>query len=140
MQQSIPALATSIHPTFISKMSFVFGKSTPLFRLQTRKEVADRVKFYNVGANQQHAVIVMVVLDDQGSTLDPESRSVVVLFNADKIQKTIDLPDYVGHALELHPVLRRSNADLLVRQARYGCLTGTFIIPPRTTAVFLERR
>lgn len=115
-------------------------KSTPLFRLQTRKEVADRVKFYNVGANQQHAVIVMVVLDDQGSTLDPESRSVVVLFNADKIQKTIDLPDYVGHSLELHPVLRRSNADLVVRQARYDCLTGTFIIPPRTTAVFLERR
>jgi pullulanase len=115
-------------------------KSTPLFRLQTGEEVKDRVRFHNVGPNQQEALIVMVILDKQGCTLDPNAKSVVVLFNVDKIQKTIELPEYVGLPLEMHPVLRRSDADLVVRQARYDCSTGSFIIPPRTTAVFVEGR
>jgi hypothetical protein len=82
----------------------------------------------------------LVILDRQERKLDPETKSVVVLFNADKMLKTIDLPDYVGVPLELHPVLRQSSADLVVRQARYDQATGSFIIPPRTTAVFVERR
>jgi pullulanase len=115
-------------------------KSTPLFRLQTGEEVKDRVRFHNVGPNQQEALIVMVILDKQGYTLDPNAKSVVILFNVDKIQKTIELPEYVGLPLEMHPVLRRSYADLIVRQSRYDCSTGSFIIPPRTTAVFVEGR
>ncbi|MBV8377167.1 MAG: DUF3372 domain-containing protein, partial [Verrucomicrobia bacterium] len=115
-------------------------RSTPLFRLRTSAEVQERVKFYNVGPNQQPALIVMAILDRQGPVLDPQNRSVVVLFNADKAPKTIVLPDYVELPIELHPVLRRSDADRIVRAARYECSTGSFFIPPRTTAIFLERR
>jgi pullulanase len=115
-------------------------KSTPLFRLQTGEEVKERVRFHNVGPNQQEALIVMVILDKQGPTLDPETKSVVVLFNADRIQKSISLSDYVGIPLEMHPVLKQSYADLVVKQTRYECSTGGFIVPARTTAVFLERR
>jgi hypothetical protein len=63
----------------------------------------------------------------------------VVLFNVDKITKTISLPDYAGIPLELHPILRNSIADFVVKQSRYNAPTGTFTIPPRTTTVFLER-
>jgi pullulanase len=115
-------------------------KSSPLFRLKTGDEVKQRVQFHNVGPDQQPALIVMVILDVVGRILDPKAKRLVVFFNADKIQKSIDLPDYVGLSLELHPVLRHTNADLVVKQARYDQSTGRFIIPPRTTAVFVERR
>jgi pullulanase len=115
-------------------------KSTPLFRLQTGDEVRERVKFYNTGPNQLPAFIVMTILDKQGRTLDSQNKSVVVLFNADKMEKRIALPDYADIPLELHPVLKHSCADLLASQSRYDSATGSFIIPPRTTAVFVERR
>jgi pullulanase len=114
-------------------------KSTPLFRLRTGAEVRKRVKFYNARADQ-HALIAMAILDRQQSVLDPEVKSLVVFFNVDKTQKTITLRDYVGVPLELHPVLQRSFADLMVKQARYEPGNGTFIIPPRTTVVFVEKR
>jgi pullulanase-type alpha-1,6-glucosidase len=113
-------------------------KSSPLFRLQTGDEVKQRVKFYNVGPSQQPALIVMAISDKVGRKLDPNAKSIVVLFNVDKITKTISLPDYAGIPLELHPILRNSIADLVVKQSQYNALTGTFTIPPRTTAVFLE--
>ncbi len=72
-------------------------------------------------------------------SLDRNAKSIVVLFNVDKIAKTISLPDYAGTPLELHPILRNSIADLVVKQSQYNAPTGTFTIPPRTTAVFLER-
>jgi pullulanase-type alpha-1,6-glucosidase len=115
-------------------------KSSPLFRLKTGREVKERVQFFNVGPDQQPALIVMVIRDNASRTLDPKAKRLVVFFNSDKIQKTVDLPDCVGIALELHPVLRHSNVDLVVRQARYDRSNGRFIIPPRTTAVFVERR
>jgi pullulanase len=115
-------------------------RSSSLFRLKAGEEVKDRVKFHNVGTNQQPALIVMVILDPQERMLDPEAKSIVVLFNADKIQKTFYLTEYVAVSLELHPILQNSRADRVVREARYNAAIGRFIIPPRTTAVFIERR
>lgn len=114
-------------------------RSSPLFRLRTGDEVKERVKFYNAGPNQQPALIVMAISDKVGRRLDPNAKSIVVLFNVDKVTKTISLPDYAGIPLELHPILRNSIADRVVKQSRYQAPTGTFTIPPRTTAVFLER-
>jgi pullulanase len=115
-------------------------KSSPLFRLETGQEVKERVQFLNVGRDQQPALIVMVILDAVARTLDPKTKRLVVFFNADRMQKTIDLPDCAGVSLELHPVLRHSDVDLVVRQTLYDQSAGRFIIPPRTTAVFAERR
>jgi len=98
------------------------------------------VKFFNVGPAQQPALIVMAISDKVGPGLDPENKSIVVLFNVDKIPKTISLPGYAGISLTLHPVLEHSLADSIVKQSQYDAGTATFTIPPRTTAVFLERR
>ena len=96
------------------------------------------MKFYNVGPTQQPALIVMAISDKVGRKLDPNHKSIVVLFNVDKIPKTISVQDYAGIRLELHPVLQQSLADPIVRQSQYSAATGTLTIPPRTTAVFLE--
>jgi hypothetical protein len=74
-----------------------------------------------------------------GYKLDPRLKGVVVFFNVDKAPKTITPPDYAGSHLELHPILKNSIVDFVVKQARYDASTGTFTVPPRTTAVFLER-
>jgi pullulanase len=115
-------------------------KSSPLFRLQTGDDVKQRLKFYNVGPAQQPALIVMALFDKVGRKLDPDAKSIIVLFNVDKIPKTISIPDYAGIGLTLHPVLQKSFADPIVKQSQYDATTGTFVIPPRTTAVFLEQR
>jgi len=107
--------------------------------LKTGEDVKERVKFYNVGEDQQPALIVMAILDKPERRLDPAAKSVVVLFNVDKTRKTIGLLDYAGVPLELHPVLQQSRADPVARQTQYDCATGMFCIPPRTTAVFVER-
>ena len=114
-------------------------KSTPLFRLPTGEEVRKRVKFYNTGPNQQPALVVMAILNRPGRLLEVQENSVVVLFNAHKLEQRIDLPDYLGIALELHPVLRHSSADPLVKESRYDSSDGSFVVPPRTTAIFVER-
>jgi pullulanase-type alpha-1,6-glucosidase len=115
-------------------------KSTPLFRLRTGAEVRQRLKFYNLGPHQQPALIVMAISDQHGPVLDRSVKSVLVFFNVDKIAKVIDLPDYLGVSLELHPILRRSFADPIVRHTNYDLSAATFTIPPRTTAVFVEWR
>jgi pullulanase len=115
-------------------------KSTPLFRLPTGEEVRKRVKFYNTGPNQRPALVVMAILNRPGRLLDAQENSVVVLFNAHKLAQRIDLSDYVGIALELHPVLRHSFGDPLVKESRYDSSNGSFVVPPRTAAIFVERR
>ena len=115
-------------------------KSSPLFRLRTGEEVKRRVKFYNVGASQQPALIVMALSDKIGPVLDSQVRSIIVLFNVDRVPKTFTVADYSGISLELHPVLSCSIGDPIVRQSRYDPLAGTFTLPPRTTAVFIEKR
>ncbi len=115
-------------------------KSSPLFRLHTGEEVKRCLKFYNVGPGQQPALIVMMLSNKIGPVLDSRVQTIVVLFNVDRIPKTVTVPDCVGAALELHPVLLCSFADSVVRLSRYDQEIGTFIIPPRTTAVFVEKR
>jgi Domain of unknown function (DUF3372) len=56
------------------------------------------------------------------------------------LNPAITVSDCAGMPLDLHPVLSRSIADPMVRDSRYHEATGTFVIPPRTTAVFVENR
>src|SRR4029077_16137075 len=79
-------------------------KSSPLFRLQTGEEVKRCLKFYNVGPGQQPALIVMMLSNKIGPVLDSRVQTIVVLFNVDRIPKTVTVPDCVGAALKLHPV------------------------------------
>jgi hypothetical protein len=64
-------------------------------------------------------------------------RSVVVLFNVDKVAKTVTLPELKGLRLSLHK-LQRGSSDSATASSSYESASGSFTIPARTTAVFVE--
>jgi pullulanase/glycogen debranching enzyme len=114
-------------------------QDSALFRLRTAQDVSERLRFYNTGPQQVPGLIVMGIDGARPRLYDSaRHKSVVVLFNVDKVAKSVTVPELAGRRLSLHPIQRSSDSDPLVRNASYSS-TGTFVIPPRTTAVFIER-
>ena len=114
-------------------------KSTSLFRLQTGNDVKQRLKFYNVGLGQVPGLIVYSISDQFNRRMDGRYRSVVVVCNATKGPLSYAVPDYQGRRLSLHPV-QVEGADAVVKTASFARASGTFTVPARTIAVFVERR
>ncbi|SNY75097.1 pullulanase-type alpha-1,6-glucosidase [Paractinoplanes atraurantiacus] len=110
--------------------------STPVFGLPTAAEVQKRLSFPLSGAGETPGVITMT-LDGRG--LDPRWKSVTVVFNGTSAATTQTVPALKGKTVALHPV-QRSSADPLVRTAAFVSSTGTFTVPARTTAVFVQSR
>jgi pullulanase-type alpha-1,6-glucosidase len=111
--------------------------SSPLFRLTSETDVMERVAFHNTGPSQIPGLIVMSITDTVGEDLDPSVEDVVTLFNASDEEQTFTLSELEGRFFSPHPVLADS-ADDVVRTAAYDKATGTFTIPARTTAVFVD--
>ncbi len=116
-------------------------KSAQLLRLRTAEDVQARVRFHNTGREQIPGVIFMSVSDeiDGMRPIDPTYRRVVVFLNATKEEKTFGHDDWKQHKMELHPV-QQSSHDEVVRQASFDKGEGTFTVPARTAAVFVEPR
>jgi pullulanase/glycogen debranching enzyme len=114
-------------------------KDTTLFRMSSGQDVINRLTFYNVGPTQLPGLIVMGI-DGMSPSPYPGAKykSVVALFNVDKIAKTLTVPALKGKFLIIHPFQFLSPADPLARTSSYNPLTGTFTVPPRTTVVFIE--
>jgi pullulanase len=97
-----------------------------------------KAKTKNVGLGQVPGLIVYSISDQFSPRLDPRYRSVVVVSNATKNAVSYAVPDYQGRRLSLHPVQMES-ADPVVKTATFARESGTFTIPARTIAVFVER-
>ncbi|MEV4348670.1 pullulanase-type alpha-1,6-glucosidase [Actinoplanes sp. NPDC049596] len=108
--------------------------SSPVFGLPTAAEVQKRLSFPLSGAAETPGVITMT-LDGRG--LDRRWKSVTVVFNGTSAAATQTVPALAGQAVSLHPV-HRGSADPLVRTAAFTKSTGTFTVPARTTAVFVQ--
>lgn len=126
----------SAHQFFLELLRI--RKSTPLFRLATGDEIKARVAFHNTGPDQQPGLIVMTINDRIGADLDPNLRGVAVFFNADTVSKVMVMPECAGLSLELHPIQRASAVDQVVNESMFDANSGTFTVPARTTAVFVE--
>ena len=112
-------------------------KSSKLFRLETKTAINDHVRFYNAGASPQDALIVMSLMD--GANLDENYETILVLFNANKVQQTFTIAEAIGKGFALHPLqLDDIDADAVVKTAAFDDATGQFTIPARTTAVFVS--
>jgi pullulanase-type alpha-1,6-glucosidase len=112
--------------------------STPLFRLGTEAEIRKRLDFYNVGTEQIPGVIAMGITDGTNCAtavddLDPTLDAVFVVFNANDETQTIPLDEAAN--FELHPV-QRASADPVLQDVTIGA--GSFSVPARTTAVFVD--
>ncbi|MBE9473531.1 MAG: pullulanase-type alpha-1,6-glucosidase [Chloroflexi bacterium] len=109
--------------------------SSPLFRLQTKEEIINRLMFHNTGANQTPGLIVMSLVDDD-LQLDPNYDSLVVVFNVDKQIQSFQIPKFQNLEYLLHPV-QASSKDPVVKESHFDPASGTFSVPGRTTSVFV---
>ncbi|MBT8208307.1 MAG: pullulanase-type alpha-1,6-glucosidase, partial [Acidimicrobiia bacterium] len=112
-------------------------KSSPLFRLSTADEIQDRVAFHNTGPSQVPGLIVMSISDSVGADIDPNLHEVVVLFNANDESQDFAVPATIGSGFRLHAVQLGSSDDV-VKTSSFDSATGTFSVPARTTAVFVD--
>ncbi|WBB54024.1 pullulanase-type alpha-1,6-glucosidase [Verrucosispora sp. WMMD573] len=109
--------------------------SSPVFGLPTAKEVQRRVAFPLSGADETPGVLTMT-LDARG--LGGPWKSVTVVFNATPEAATQRVTGLRGADVTLHPVLR-SSADPVLRTAAFDRSSGTFTVPGRSAAVFVQR-
>ena len=113
----------------------VIRKTSGLFRLRTADDIKKAVRFYNTGPNQIPGLIVERIANT-GKSCFPASEA-VVLVNATPQTQVFSDPAFRRQALLLHPVQAFSH-DPVVRTAKFRSQTGTFTVPARTTAVFIE--
>jgi len=112
-------------------------QDSTLFRLRTAQDVIERLKFHNVGPDQVPGVIVMEIDgNDPGKYKGAQYKGVVVVFNVDKTARTIAVPALKGRKLQLHRI-QRNGSDEVVKASDFD-RNGTFSIPARTTAVFVQ--
>jgi pullulanase len=110
--------------------------SSRLFRLTTKQQVMERVRFHNTGSAQTPGLIVMSIVDGAGADdLDPNAQTVVVLINATREAVTFTDAAFTTAVLTLHPALT-AGTDTVVKQSTFDPTAGSFTIPARTTAVF----
>ncbi|AVT40538.1 pullulanase-type alpha-1,6-glucosidase [Plantactinospora sp. BB1] len=110
--------------------------SSPVFGLADAAQVQRRVSFPLSGVDETPGVLTMKL---DGTGLDPRWRSVTVVFNATPAAATQTVAGLRGASVALHPVLRES-ADPVLRTASFDRATGTFTVPPRSIAVYVEPR
>ncbi|MEE6256925.1 pullulanase-type alpha-1,6-glucosidase [Plantactinospora sonchi] len=110
--------------------------SSPVFGLADAAQVQRRVSFPLSGVGETPGVITMRL---DGAGLDRRWRSVTVVFNATPTAATQTVPGLRAAEVLLHPVLRES-ADPVLRTASFDRATGTFTVPPRSIAVYVEPR
>jgi pullulanase/glycogen debranching enzyme len=111
--------------------------SSTLFRLRTADEVAQRLRFFNVGPEQEPTVIAAHL--DGRNYPGAGFASIRYFVNVDKIAHAVTDNAARGRHLRLHPVLTAAGAgDKRAAQASFDSTSGNFSIPPRTALVFVE--
>lgn len=114
-------------------------KDSTLFRMRSAQDVIERLKFHNVGPDQVPGLVVMSI---DGASPRPYQGAgyarVVVLFNVDKVAKRFAIPELKGKQLALHGI-QRGGADEVVKTSAYDQASGTFSVPARSAAVFVQQ-
>jgi pullulanase len=128
--------AKDIQDTFRHMLEMlVIRKTSGLFRLRTADEIHEAVSFFNVGPDQLPGLIVERIVNTRKFCFP--AAEAVVLVNATPQSQVFSNPAFKRQPLLLHPVLALSH-DPVVRTSKFQGATGTFTIPARTTAVFIE--
>ncbi|HZX27445.1 MAG TPA: alpha-1,6-glucosidase domain-containing protein [Telluria sp.] len=104
--------------------------SSSLFRMSSSADIAQRLRFYNTGPQQEPGLIA-AALDGRGY---PGARFALIAYfiNVDPDAHTLAIPELAARKWRLHPALQ---ADARVREAQQA--GGSFTIPARTAVVFV---
>ncbi|NYI07163.1 pullulanase-type alpha-1,6-glucosidase [Allostreptomyces psammosilenae] len=107
----------------------------PVFHLETLEQVQQRVSFPLSGTEETPGVITMRL---DGSGLGRGAHTITVVFNAspDTVTQTVD--ELAGTRQNLHPA-QAQGSDPVVKRSTFDRTTGTFTVPGRTVAVFVQR-
>ncbi|MDT4993143.1 MAG: pullulanase [Actinoplanes sp.] len=106
-------------------------RSSPVFGLPTADEVQHRLTFPLGGPTETPGVLVMCL---DGTGLDPQWSTVVVVFNATPTATVQHVDQLSSAELRPHPDLVAS-VDLTLRTAR--ATAGSLTVPARSVAVFV---
>lgn len=119
-----------VHQLFLEQLMIRY--SSPLFRLQTAEQVNNRVAFHNTGPEQVPGIIAMTISDGfcTETDLDESLDGILVLFNADTTDKSIELD--LGD-MKMHRIHSRGKDSV---QKQTAISNGTFTIPGLTATVF----
>jgi len=112
--------------------------SSTLFRLRTAEDIRQRLRFYNTGPHQVPTVIAAGI--DGTGYAGARFKSVTYLINVDKVAQRVSVDEARNRRYTLHPVQASGKAadQRVRREARYDSASGTFTVPPRSAAVFVE--
>jgi len=111
--------------------------SSTLFRLRTAGEVAQRLRFFNVGPQQEPTVIAAHL--DGRAYPGAGFAGIRYFINVDKAAHVVVDDAARGKTVRLHPVHGAAAAgDKRAAEARFDAATGGFSIPARTAVVFVE--
>ena len=110
--------------------------SSTLFRLRTADEVAQRLRFFNVGP-QQEPTVIAAHLDGRGYA-GANFAGIRYFVNVDKVAHVVTDGAARGKNLRLHPAHGAAAGDKRAAEARFDAATGNFSIPSRTAVVFVE--
>lgn len=113
--------------------------SSTLFRMQTADDIQQRLRFYNMGA-QQNASVIAVHLDGKDYA-GAGYKSVIYFINVSTNEQTLAIPTELGRNYALHPV--HTNAEAADKRpassAKYDAATGNFTLPRLSAVVFVEK-
>ncbi len=123
--------STAIYQQFLK-----IRQSSPLFSLSSAAEVQRRLSFPLSGTAGENPGVITMHLD--GTGLKGAEKGLTVVFNATPTAQTQTVAGLRGTAQALHRV-QAAGADPVVRQAAFDPASGTFTVPGRTVAVFVQK-
>lgn len=109
-------------------------RSSPLLDLPTLQQVQRRLTFPLSGPGATPGVITMHL---DGTGLPGAQKSLTVILNATAATAQQTVTAFAGTRQTLHPV-QAAGADPVVKRSAFDPATGTFTVPGRTVAVFVQ--
>lgn len=110
-------------------------QSSPLFALTTAAQVQQRLSYPLSGTPGETPGVITLHLD--GTGLAGAEKGLTVVFNATPTAQTQTVASLKGSSQALHPAQAAGN-DAVVKQSAFDAGTGTFTVPARTVAVFVQ--
>ncbi|WP_441246405.1 pullulanase-type alpha-1,6-glucosidase [Kitasatospora sp. McL0602] len=110
-------------------------QSSPLFALGSAAEVQQRLSFPLSGTAGETPGVITMHLDGKG--LPGAEKGITVVFNATPSTQSQAVPGLAGTGQSLHPI-QLAGIDQIVKQSSFDALTGSFTVPGRTVAVFVQ--
>ncbi|MBV2153718.1 pullulanase-type alpha-1,6-glucosidase [Kitasatospora sp. SUK 42] len=110
-------------------------RSSPLFSLPTLADVQQRLSYPLSGTPGETPGVITLHLD--GTGLKGAEKGVTVVFNATPTAQTQTVAALRGTNQALHPV-QAGGVDQVVKRSGFDAATGTFTVPGRTVAVFVQ--